>query len=164
MVHELGESLRCRTQAVADYLRVVVEYVLAQTPEYSLDDCMRLFDSYFQRPATPAEARHCLACAAVVGFYWYVWSMFQEMQGNPMGEWQDIWRRAAQRFGAQVLPSYRCDPALRARRMSRKEFDRLPRLRACDHRKERRSNAGSLIAAIIVLATLIFSFACSFKR
>lgn len=98
---------------------------IAQTPEYSLDDCTRLFDSYFQRPATPAEARHCLACAAVVGFYWYVWSMFQEMQGNPMGEWQDIWRRAAQRFGAQVLPSYRCDPALRARRMSRKEFDRL---------------------------------------
>lgn len=42
---------------------------IAQTPEHSLDDCTMLFDSYFQRPATPAEARHCLACAAVVGFY-----------------------------------------------------------------------------------------------
>ena len=31
VVHELAESLRSRTQAVADYLREVVEYVLAQT-------------------------------------------------------------------------------------------------------------------------------------
>jgi len=31
VVHELAQSLRYRTQAVADYLREVVEYVLAQT-------------------------------------------------------------------------------------------------------------------------------------
>jgi uncharacterized protein len=31
VVHELAEALRQRTQAVADYLREVVEYVLAQT-------------------------------------------------------------------------------------------------------------------------------------
>ena len=36
VVHELAESLRSRTQAAADYLREVVEYVLAQTGESAL--------------------------------------------------------------------------------------------------------------------------------
>ena len=71
-----------------------------------------MLDLYFGRATTAAEVRHCLACTAVVGFYWYVWAMFKESQGNPMGEWLYKWYRAAIDYADAVEPMYETDACL----------------------------------------------------
>lgn len=84
----------------------------AQGSGYAVTESVAVLDLYFGRATTAAEVRHCLACTAVVGFYWYVWAMFKESQGNPMGEWLYKWYRAAIDYADAVEPMYETDACL----------------------------------------------------
>ena len=42
----------------------------------------------------------------MVGYYWYVWAIFKEAQGNPVGEWLYIWYKAARDYCAAALKLY----------------------------------------------------------
>lgn len=74
----------------------------AQGSGYSVAESVAVLELYFGRPATAQEVLHCLACTAVVGFYWYVWAMYKESQGNAMGEWLYKWYRAAIEYANAV--------------------------------------------------------------
>ena len=79
---------------------------VAQGSGYSVEETLGILPLYFGRPATPEEERHCLAAVGVVGWYWYVWAMYKEAMGNPVGEWLYIWYRAAKQFGAAAAVLY----------------------------------------------------------
>ena len=72
--------------------------------QWELPDVLAL---YFGRAPTEPEARHCTACTALVAFYWYVWALYKEAQGNAMGVWLYRWYCAAKEYAACVLPWYR---------------------------------------------------------
>lgn len=114
--------------AMGDYGCDLGNFV-SQGSGYSIEQAESLVSIYFGREATAEEVRHCLGCTAVVGWYWYVWSIYKEMQGNPVGEWLYIWYKAAKQFCAHVLPQYRASSpqAADAQRgsLTREEFDRL---------------------------------------
>lgn len=78
----------------------------AQGSGYTVQEAVAVLDVYFGRRATDAEVLHCLACTAVVGFYWYVWAIYKESQGNAMGEWQYKWYRAAIEYADAFEQSY----------------------------------------------------------
>lgn len=91
----------------------------AQGSGYSVAESVAVLDVYFGRPATAAEVRHCLACTAVVGFYWYVWAMYKESQGNAMGEWLYKWYRSAIEYADAVEPLFAPDaPAFKPAALS----------------------------------------------
>lgn len=71
---------------------------VSQGSGYSVEETIDILPLYYGRAATDEEKRHCVAAVGVVGWYWYVWAMYKEAMGNPVGEWQDIWYRAAKRF------------------------------------------------------------------
>ncbi len=52
------------------------------------------------KTATAAEEARFLSAVAVVGWYWYVWAMYKEAMGNPVGEWLYVWYKAAKTFSA----------------------------------------------------------------
>ncbi len=79
---------------------------VAQGSGYSVEQTLGILPLYFGRPATPEEQRHCLAAVAVVGWYWYVWAMYKEAMGNPVGEWLYLWYRAAKKFAAAAEKRY----------------------------------------------------------
>lgn len=79
----------------------------AQGSGYTVAESIAVLDAYFGRQATDAEVRHCLACTAIVGFYWYVWAMYKESQGNAMGEWLYRWYRAAIEYADAAEPLYK---------------------------------------------------------
>ena len=81
----------------------------AQGSGYTVDESIAVLDLYFGRAASADEIRHCLACTAVVGFYWYVWAMYKESQGNAMGEWLYRWYRAAIEYADAAEPLYEQD-------------------------------------------------------
>ena len=71
-----------------------------------MEETIDIIPLYYGRPATAAEERHCLAAVGVVGWYWYVWAMYKEAMGNPVGEWLYTWYRAAKQFGNAAAKLY----------------------------------------------------------
>lgn len=109
--------------AMGDYACDLGNFI-AQESGYTVDEASRAVDAYFGRAASDAELLHCLGCAAIVGYYWYVWAMYKESRGNAMGEWAYRWYRAAKTFSAWSLKRYEERTRL-ARPLSREEFDLL---------------------------------------
>ena len=79
---------------------------VAQGSGYTVEQTLDLLPLYYGREATEAEKRHCLGAVGLVGWYWYVWAMYKEAMGNPMGEWLYIWYKAAKRFSAAAKQLY----------------------------------------------------------
>lgn len=109
--------------AMGDYGCDIGNFV-AQGSGYSVQETLDVLPLYFGRPATDSEAFHCIACVAVVGWYWYVWAMYKECKGSPVGEWLRIWYNAAKEYGAYA------NKLLRERKqavddLSKEEFDIL---------------------------------------
>lgn len=73
---------------------------VAQGSGYSVDEALAVLPVYLGRPATAAEEARFLSAVAVVGWYWYVWAMYKEAMGNPVGEWLYVWYKAAKTFSA----------------------------------------------------------------
>ncbi|MDO4443851.1 MAG: phosphotransferase [Slackia sp.] len=97
---------------------------IAQGSGYSIEEAARVVDIYFGRKASESELLHCFGCTAIVGYYWYVWAIYKESQGNAMSEWLYAWYRAAQEFCARALPAYEERKVL-MRPISEQEFDDL---------------------------------------
>ena len=79
---------------------------VAQGSGYTVEQTLDLLPLYYGREATETEKRHCLGAVGLVGWYWYVWAMYKEAMGNPMGEWLYIWYKAAKRFSAAAEQLY----------------------------------------------------------
>ena len=61
---------------------------------------------YFDRQTTPEELRHCLAYVALASYYWFVWALYKESSGDPVGEWLYLWYRYAKQYSALALERY----------------------------------------------------------
>ena len=71
---------------------------VAQGSGYTVEQTLAILPLYYGREASDVEKRHCLAAVGLVGWYWYIWAMYKEATGNPVGEWLYIWYRAAKRY------------------------------------------------------------------
>ncbi len=130
--------------AMGDYGCDIGNFI-AQGSGYTLDEALAILPSYFGREPTAEERLHCIAATAVVGWYWYVWALFKECKGSPVGKWTRIWYDAARDFGraAQQMidescsrrraltrpSSTRSSPARRGARRGRRARAREPRHR-----------------------------------
>lgn len=71
--------------------------------DYGIDEAMRVYELYFGRTPTELEKRHCLAFTALASFYWFVWALFKEACGDPVGEWLYLWYKNTKLFGNAAL-------------------------------------------------------------
>lgn len=67
---------------------------------YGLEETDRVLQLYFGRTPTEAERAHCLSYIAISSFYWFVWALYKDACGAPVGEWLYLWYRNAKVFGA----------------------------------------------------------------
>ena len=67
--------------------------------DYGLDESLAVLEEYFQRPPTSAELAHCLSYIALSSYYWFVWALYKDACGAPVGEWLYLWYRNAKLFG-----------------------------------------------------------------
>lgn len=107
---------------------------VAQGSGYDVDRALAVLPLYFGRTPTAEERLHCIACVAVVGWYWYVWALFKECKGSPVGEWTRTWYDAAKRFGAAAQAMID-ESAKATRALTRAEFDALVAVEAGDARQ-----------------------------
>ncbi|MEY8437345.1 phosphotransferase [Atopobiaceae bacterium 24-176] len=73
---------------------------VAQGSGYSVEEALAVLPVYLGRAATPNEELRFLSAVAVVGWYWYVWAMYKEAMGSPVGQWLYVWYKAAKTFSA----------------------------------------------------------------
>ena len=70
--------------------------------DYVYDEALEALEEYFQRPLTSAELAHCLAYIAISSHYWFVWALYKDSTGAPVGEWLYLWYKNAKLFGARA--------------------------------------------------------------
>lgn len=73
---------------------------------YDVEDAQRVLSMYFEREPSKAELRHCLAYVGLCSFYWFVWALYKESQGETVGEWLYLWYKGAKHFGLYALRLY----------------------------------------------------------
>lgn len=71
--------------------------------DYTCDEALRVLGMYFQRDLTQAELFHCIAYTSLASFYWFIWALYKELCGDPVGEWLYIWYRCAKTYGRKAL-------------------------------------------------------------
>ena len=74
--------------------------------DYDFEDAERVIATYFGRKPTRDERRHCLAYVALAAYYWFVWALYKESAGDPVGEWLYLWYRSVRAYSAKALPLY----------------------------------------------------------
>lgn len=79
---------------------------VAQGPACGIDAALGTYGVYLGRTSNDDEARHFLGCVAVVGWYWYVWAIYKEARGHPVGDWLYLWYKAASKFAAAACDRY----------------------------------------------------------
>ena len=74
---------------------------------YTLEDAEKVLEIYLQEVADKKTKRHYLAYVAVTSYYWFLWALFQESVGKPVGEFLYIWYRYTKQYGQLALDLYR---------------------------------------------------------
>lgn len=94
--------------AMSDYASDLGTFICCS--DYSLDEARHAIELYFGRIPTDAEMRHCLAYVALAAYYWFVWALYKESTGDPVGEWLYLWYRTAKKYSALALDLYGTAP------------------------------------------------------
>ena len=94
--------------AMSDYASDLGTFICCS--DYSVDEARHVIELYFGRIPTDAEMRHCLAYVALAAYYWFVWALYKESTGDPVGEWLYLWYRTAKAYSALALKLYGATP------------------------------------------------------
>lgn len=90
--------------AMSDYASDLGTFICCS--DYSVGEAQDVLSEYFGRRPTAAEEAHCLAYVALASWYWYVWALYKDCTGGPVGEWQLLWHGYAGKYGKLALESY----------------------------------------------------------
>lgn len=66
--------------------------------EWPYDRALEAIEEYLQHKPDVEELKHYFAYVSVASYYWYVWALYQETRGNPMGEWTYLWYKNAKLY------------------------------------------------------------------
>lgn len=73
---------------------------------YTLEQAERVLKIYSQGSLDTKTKRHYLAYVAVTSYHWFLWALFQESVGKPVGEFLYIWYRYTKQYGQLALSMY----------------------------------------------------------
>lgn len=90
--------------AMSDYASDLGTFICCS--DYTVNEARDVVQEYFEGKATDGDMRHCMAYVGISAYYWFVWALYKEAQGDPVGEWLYLWYRAAKSYGAYALGLY----------------------------------------------------------
>ncbi len=86
---------------MSDYASDLAVFICCS--DYTYDEAMEVLEVYFERPLEPHELLHCVAYLSVVSFHWFVWALYRDMCGDPVGEFLYLWYKYTKRYGQAAL-------------------------------------------------------------
>lgn len=91
--------------AMSDYASDLGTFICCS--DYTYDEALQVVSLYFEGTQTNEEIRHCIAYVALAAFYWFVWAMYKESEGDPVGEWLYLWYRSAKKYSEKAIALYK---------------------------------------------------------
>lgn len=70
---------------------------------YTYEESLKIIEKYLNHKPESQELAHYLGYVAEASYYWYVWSLYQETRGNPVGEWEFLWFKNSKTFSKACL-------------------------------------------------------------
>ena len=105
LVHEEGVDLiDWEYSAMSDYASDLGTFICCS--DYDIAEAQDVIREYFQQEPSAEQMRHCMAYVALCAYYWFVWALYKEQEGDPVGEWLYLWYRMAKHFGEYALELY----------------------------------------------------------
>ena len=86
---------------MSDYASDLAVFICCS--DYTYEQALEVLELYFERPLTPGELLHCVAYLSVVSFHWFVWALYRDMCGDPVGEFLYLWYKYTKRYGQAAL-------------------------------------------------------------
>ena len=74
--------------------------------DYTLEQAKEFIQIYLQHNPGVASERHFLGIIGLVSYYWFLWALFQESNGKPVGEFLYKWYRYTKQYCAEALRLY----------------------------------------------------------
>ena len=90
--------------AMSDYASDLGTFICCS--DYTVEEAQEVVGLYFQRMPTDEEMRHCMAYTGLAAYYWFVWALYKEATGDPVGEWLYLWYKAVKTYGALAIDLY----------------------------------------------------------
>lgn len=90
--------------AMSDYASDLGTFICCS--DYNYDEAMDVVSLYFDDDESLGDVRHCVAHIALAAFYWFVWAMYKESEGDPVGEWLYLWYKSAKLYSQKALELY----------------------------------------------------------
>lgn len=90
--------------AMSDYASDLGTFICCS--DYDVNRAKDVISCYFGRTPAKEELRHCLAYVAISGYYWFVWALYKESEGDSVGEWLYLWYRYAKDFSRVAVSLY----------------------------------------------------------
>ena len=69
---------------------------------YSPQEVLQVLEGYFQREPTQQELAHCLAYTALASYHWFIWALYKDACGAPVGEWLYLWYKSAKLYSRKA--------------------------------------------------------------
>ncbi len=86
---------------MSDYASDIGVFVACS--DYSYEEALHVLDEYFGRKPTQDELFHCIAYISVVSFHWFVWALYQDMCGSPVGELLHLYYKYTKMYGRKAM-------------------------------------------------------------
>ena len=71
--------------------------------DYDFEKSLQTIELYLGHKPEKEELSHYLGYIAEASYYWFVWALYQETRGNPVGEWLYLWYKNAKLFAEKTL-------------------------------------------------------------
>lgn len=86
---------------MSDYASDLAVFIACS--DYAYDEAMEVLEVYFGRALTDDELFHNVAYLSVVSFHWFIWALYKDMCGDPVGEYLYLWYRYTKMYGKAAL-------------------------------------------------------------
>ncbi len=70
--------------------------------DYTYEESLEVLRMYFGRELTSEELLHCVTYISVVSFHWFIWALYQDMVGSPVGEYLYKYYSYTKLFGGKA--------------------------------------------------------------
>lgn len=74
--------------------------------DYSNTEVLRILEEYLEHTPNRTEQGHYFGYVSITAYYWYLWTLYQEMNGNHLGKHLYSWYQYAKTYASYALQCY----------------------------------------------------------
>lgn len=74
--------------------------------DYNYEEAVKVIHIYFDGTVSDSELAHFIAYVSILSYYWFLWSLYQDSIGKPVGDLSYKWYQNTRIYGEKALQIY----------------------------------------------------------